>query len=112
MRGNASSGISAVARSWHRGDGRGPDIAETAVDVGDGVLVAARARLEGRHAAELRLAAAGRGRAEGEVLPVLGYFGLRVALFEQDVAPARLQAQEGAVAVEVLALAGEVGQRV
>src|SRR5262245_12152993 len=107
MRGSATSG------SWvdHR-RGRGAGLTERAVDVGDRVGVAAFVRLLRGPAGELRLGAERLRRGVGEELPVGGQVAVRIGAFDQEAAAAGLQADEGAVAVESLAPAGEVGQRV
>ena len=90
----------------------GAGLAGAGVEVGDGLLVAAGVGLLRRPALELRLDAERRRAGEGVAGLLGGLAAVRVGLADEDVAAARLDAEVGAVAVEVLALAGEVGQRV
>src|SRR4051812_7878099 len=112
MRGSASSGCDR-ARSWcrHR-QGRGACLAGAGVDFGNGLLVAAGAGPLRRPGLELRLDAEGRRAGEGVAVLLRRLAAVGVGLGDEDVAAARLDAEVGAVAVEVLALAREVGQRV
>ena len=90
----------------------GAGLAGAGVDVGNGLLVAAGAGLLRRPALELRLDAERRRAGEGIAVLLRGLAAVGVGLGDEDVAAARLDAEVGTVAVEVLALAGEVGQRV
>src|SRR5258705_8702090 len=107
MRGSATSG------SWahHRRAGVA-DLAEWAIDVGDRVAVTADFGLLRRSAAELRLSADRRGDRMSERSPVGCEVSFRVVSFDQQVATSGLEAQERSIAVEVLAPASEVSQRI
>ena len=106
----AAFGLALMAR--HR-QGRGAGLAEAGVDVGDRVAVAADVRAS---SAGGRRAAAGcrRGGVAVRASRPSPWSGCRSGCgsLTRSVAAAGLDAEEGAVAVEVLALAGEVGQRV